>query len=253
MTDSVAFAEFLLRQGDNALILGHRLSEWCGHGPALEEDIALANTALDLIGQAQLWLGLAADAEGQGRDANALAYHRDAWDFRNALLVELPNEDFGRTLMREFLFDAFQVPWLTALCESSSQAVADIAAKSLKEASYHLERSADTVIALGDGTDESHRRMREALDYLWAYGGELMIDDDIDRAVAGEGIAPLPSSVRSTWDNTISEVLTEATLARPDSEFSHRGGRNGVRHTEYLGHLLAQMQVLPRSYPGARW
>lgn len=245
--------EFLLRQGDNTLVLGHRTSEWCGVGPALEEDIALANTALDLIGQTQLWLGYAAEVEGQGQSANDLAFLRDAYDFRNLLMLEVPNENFGRTLMRQFLFDAFQVPWLTALQTSSDQRVADIAAKSVKEALYHLERSAETVIALGDGTEESHARMQEALDYLWPYVGEMFADDATDTAITEAGIAPLPSTMRSHWDKTISHTLSEAYLKTPDGEFAHKGGRTGFRHTEHLGHMLATMQVLQRSYPGATW
>lgn len=245
--------EFLLRQGDNALVLGHRTSEWCGVAPALEEDIALANTALDLIGQTQLWLGYAADVEGAGRTANDLAFHRDAYDFRNMLMLEVPNEDFGRTLMRQFFFDAFQVPWLTALVSSSDTRVGEIAAKSLKEATYHLDRSAETVIALGDGTPESNAKMQAALDYLWPYTGEVFADDATDAAMAEAGVAPLPSSLRDAWQSTVSKVLNEAMLTQPDSTFAHSGGRSGARHTEHLGHMLATMQTLQRSYPDAVW
>ncbi|MEL6572035.1 MAG: 1,2-phenylacetyl-CoA epoxidase subunit PaaC [Pseudomonadota bacterium] len=245
--------EFLLRQGDNALVLGHRTSEWCGVAPALEEDIALANTALDLIGQTQLWLGYAAEVEGQGRSANDLAYLRDVYDFRNVLMLEVPNADFGRTLMRQFLFDAFQVPWLTALCGSSDTHVADIATKSVKEATYHLDRSADTVIALGDGTEESNARMQAALDHLWPYAGELFGEDETDQAMQKKGIAPLPASMRNDWDRTVHGTLSEAALRAPDSAFAHSGGRSGFRHTEHLGHMLATMQTLQRSYPGAAW
>ncbi|WP_298260779.1 1,2-phenylacetyl-CoA epoxidase subunit PaaC [uncultured Litoreibacter sp.] len=245
--------EFLLRQGDNALVLGHRTSEWCGVAPALEEDIALANTALDLIGQTQLWLGYAAEVEGKGRSANDLAYLRDVYDFRNALMLEVPNNDFGRTLMRQFLFDAFQVPWLTALSASSDERVAGIAAKSLKEATYHLERSSETVIALGDGTDESNRRMQDALDYLWPYAGELFGQDATDQAMQDAGVAPVPASMRSVWDTQIEQTLSAACLSRPDTSFAHSGGCNGSRHTEHLGHMLAVMQTLQRSYPGAVW
>lgn len=245
--------EFLLRQGDNALVLGHRTSEWCGTAPALEEDIALANTALDLIGQTQLWLGYAAEVEGQGRDANDLAFLRDAYDFRNVLLLEVPNEDFGRTLMRQFLFDAFQVPWLTALQSSSDVRVSDIAAKSLKEALYHLDRSTETVIALGDGTEESNLRMQAALDYLWPYVGELFSDDQTDQAMADADVAPLPSTLRADWDLTVKTTLTAGCLTAPESNFAHKGGRTGARHTEHLGHMLAVMQTLQRSYPGAVW
>lgn len=245
--------EFLLRQGDNALVLGHRTSEWCGVAPALEEDIALANTALDLIGQTQLWLGYASEVEGKGRSANDLAFLRDVYDFRNLLMLEVPNEDFGRTLMRQFLFDAFQVPWLTALCEASDQRVADIAAKSVKEAMYHLERSAETVIALGDGTEQSNARMQAALAYLWPFAGELFGADATDQAMQAAGAAPLPSSMRSAWDKTVTATLGQACLEIPQSSFAHSGGRSGAQHTEHLGHMLATMQTLQRSYPGAVW
>lgn len=243
--------EFLLRQGDNALVLGHRTSEWCGTAPALEEDIALANTALDLIGQTQLWLGYAADVEGECRSADDLAFLRDAYDFRNLLMLEVPNEDFGRTLMRQFLFDAFQVPWLTELVHSSDQRVADIAAKSLKEATYHLDRSSETVIALGDGTEESNARMQAALDFLWPYTGELFADDETDQAISEAGVAPLPSTIRDDWEASVR--MATACLTLPESTYAQSGGRTGFRHTEHLGHMLATMQVLQRSYPGATW
>lgn len=245
--------EFLLRQGDNALVLGHRTSEWCGVGPALEEDIALANIALDLIGQTQLWLAYAAEVEGAGRTANDLAYLRDVYDFRNVLMLEVPNQDFGRTIMRQFFFDAFQVPWLRALESSSDTRVSEIAAKSLKEALYHLERSSETVIALGDGSDESNRRMQVALEYLWPYAGEMLADDATDKAMADGQIAPLPSSMTPIWDETVTRALNAACLEKPDDRFAHKGGRTGMRHTEHLGHMLATMQVLQRSYPGATW
>jgi ring-1,2-phenylacetyl-CoA epoxidase subunit PaaC len=243
----------LLRQGDNALVLGHRTSEWCGTAPALEEDIALANTALDLIGQTQLWLGYAAEVEGAGRSANDLAFLRDVYDFHNVLMLEIPNEDFGRALLRQFLFDAFQVLWLTELEKSSDTRVMEIATKSLKEATYHLERSAGTVIALGDGTEESNARMQSGLDYLWAYVGEMFIDDQIDHAMSDAKIAPLPSTLRENWNVTVQRTMSHAYLSIPEGEFAHAGGRNSVRHTEHLGHMLAVMQTLQRSYPGATW
>ncbi len=245
--------EFLLRQGDNALVLGHRMSEWCGHGPALEEDIALANTALDLIGQTRLWLELAGDVEGKGRDADALAYLRDAYDFRNLLLLEVPNKDFGHSILRQFLFDAFQVPWLTELSQSDDERVAQIAAKSHKEALYHLDRSAETVIALGDGTQQSNQRMQIALDYLWPYSGEAFADDETDVAMQEQGIAPLPSDIKEIWHDRVNAVLEKAQLQQPASDFAHKGGRNGACHTEHLGHMLATMQILQRSYPDAVW
>ena len=168
-------------------------------------------------------------------------------------MLEVPNEDFGRTLMRQFLFDAFQVPWLTALSESRNTHVAEIAAKSVKEATYHLERSAETVIALGDGTEESNARMQAALDYLWPYAGEVFADDDVDAAMDDAGIAPLPSTMRTAWDSKVRATLEAATLTAPESQFAHSGGRTGFRHTEHLGHMLSTMQVLQRSYPGATW
>ncbi|MCH2078205.1 MAG: phenylacetate-CoA oxygenase subunit PaaC [Rhodobacteraceae bacterium] len=248
-----ALFEFLLRQGDNALVLGHRMSEWCGVAPALEEDIALANTALDLIGQTQLWLGYAAEVEDAGRSANDLAFRREVYDFKNLLMLEVPNEDFGRTLMRQFLFDAFQVPWLTALQASSDQRVADIAAKSLKEALCHLDRSQETVVALGDGTQESNARMKDALDFLWPYVGEMFADDAVDQAIAEAGVAPLPSTLREAHRATVKAAFRAAALTLPEGDFAHKGGRTGFRHTEHLGHMLATMQILQRSYPGATW
>jgi ring-1,2-phenylacetyl-CoA epoxidase subunit PaaC len=250
--DQAAFVEWLQRVGDNALILGHRVSEWCGHAPVLEEDIALANQALDLIGQCQLWLGLAAEVEGKGRSADDHAYLRDAAQFRNLLLVERPNGDFGQTLMRQFLFDAFHIELLRALKASSDPRVAEIAAKAEKEVAYHLERSADLVIRLGDGTAESHARMEKALKSQWPYVGEMFLDDAVDAAMAQAGIAPLPSSLKADWARTVTEVLAEATLAHPGEGFLHKGGKRGI-HTEHLGFILAEMQFLQRAYPGAVW
>lgn len=247
-----AFVEFLLRRGDDALVLGHRLSEWCGHAPVLEEDIAVANCALDLIGQAQMWLGLAGEVEGRGRSADDLAYFRDVYDFRNALLVERPNGDFGRTLMRQFLFDAWHLPFLQALSRSADPRVAAIAAKAVKEVAYHLEKSADLVIRLGDGTEESHRRMQGALDETWTYAGEFFVADATDATMVEAGVAPDPAGLKPQWEETVRAVLAEATLTVPETGFVHKGGRRGV-HTEHLGHMLAQMQFLQRAYPGAIW
>ena len=245
--------EFACRMGDNALILGHRVSEWCGHAPVLEEDIALANTALDLIGQTQLWLGLAGEVEGKGRSADDLAFLRDAWDFRNLLLVERPNGDFGVTMMRQFLFDAWHLPMLKALTGSTDDRVAGIARKAEKEVAYHLERSTATVIGLGDGTAESHARMQAALDLLWPYVGEMFTGDETDAALAKAGVAPEPESLRAGYDAHVAQVMAEATLTIPESRFAHLGGKTGARHSEHLGHLLATMQFLQRAYPGATW
>jgi len=248
-----ALFQTLLRLGDNTLVLGHRISEWCGRAPALEEDIALANTALDLIGQTQMWLGYAAEVEGAGRSADDLAFLRDVWDFRNILMVERPNLDFGHTMMRQFLFDAFNRAHLAALSTSTDPQIAEIAAKAVKEATYHLERASDSVIALGDGNAVSHDKMQSALDLLWPYVGEMFIPDAHDAQMAAAGIAPDPASLQAPWHSTVSAVLAKATLTIPDSTFAHKGGRSGAQHTEHLGHMLTQMQWLQRAYPDATW
>jgi len=245
--------QFALRMGDNALILGQRLGEWCGHAPALEEDIALANISLDLIGQTQLWLGLAGQLEGYEKTADDLAFHREVYDFHNLLLLEQPNRDFGHTMMRQYLFDTFHFLQLTALQTSSEQRVCDIAAKAVKEVSYHLERSSETVIALGDGTEESHARMQSALDRLWPFVGEMLTDDAIDQAVANARIGPRPSELKQDYIKSIEQVLEQATLRIPENNPAQKGGKSGTMHSEHLGHLLAQMQYLQRAYPDARW
>jgi ring-1,2-phenylacetyl-CoA epoxidase subunit PaaC len=253
MDRDAALFEYLLRLGDSTLILGHRVSEWCGHAPVLEEDIALANTALDLIGQTQFWLGLAGAVEGQGRDADRLAFHRDAWEFRNLLICERPNGDFGHTMMRQFLFDAYQSVLLAWLRGSAEPRIAEIAEKSAKEVAYHLDRSSGTVIGLGDGTAESHARMQAALDALWPWTGEMFMGDAVEATLAGLGIAPDPAALRPEWDALTGRVLAEATLTVPAGRFAHTGGRTGRMHTEDLGHLLTQMQWLQRAYPDATW
>ena len=246
-----AFFEYLLRLGDDRLVLGHRLSEWCGHGPILEEDIALANVALDLIGQATHFLQLAGQVEGKGRDEDALAYFRDAIDYRNVNLVELPNGDFGRTIVRQFLFDAWSVLLLDGLQRAAHTRLAGIAAKAYKEARYHVRHSGEWVLRLGDGTEESHRRVQTALDELWPYTGELFAADAVDRLLAGAG-APEPASLEAPWLEVVNDVVRRATLTLPPEGFMHSGGRQG-RHTEHLGHLLAEMQILARSHAGAKW
>lgn len=253
MSTADPYFDFLCRMGDNTLILGHRVSEWCGHSPVLEEDIALANIALDLIGQTQMWLGLAAEVEGKGRSADDLAMLRDVWDFRSALLVEQPNGDFGQTLMRQFLFDTWHLLMLQGLIKSCEPRVAEIAAKAVKEVQYHVERSGDTVIGLGDGTEESHTKMQAALDLMWPYVGELFTPDAVDEAMLAAGIAPDLTEMRKTFEAQVSAVMAEATLTIPDSRFAHKGGKSGFQHTEHLGHLLSNMQWLQRAYPGANW
>ena len=242
-----------LRLGDNALILGQRLSEWCGHAPALEEDIALANIALDLIGQTQLWLELAGQLEGCKQTADELAFHREVYDFHNLLLVEQPNRDFGHTMMRQYLFDAFHFLHLKALQTSGDQRVGDIATKAIKEVTYHLERSGETVITLGDGTEESRFRMQSALERLWPFVGEMLSDDEVDHAIADANIGPLPSQLKNDYLQIIEPVLRQATLSTPEGSFAQKGGKSGKMHSEHLGHLLAQMQYLQRAYPDACW
>jgi ring-1,2-phenylacetyl-CoA epoxidase subunit PaaC len=246
------FFEYLLRLADDRLVLGHRLSEWCGHGPILEEDIALANIALDLIGQASMLLKLAGEVEGKGRSEDALAYFRDTIEFRNAQLVELPNGDFAATIVRQFLFDAWDVLVLDRLTSAANESLAGIAAKALKEAKYHLRHSAEWVRMLGDGTAESHRRAQAALDALWPYTTELFLTDDVDRQAIAAGSGVDVESLRARWRQTVDQVFAEATLVIPKDGFAPRGGRIG-RHTEHLGRMLADMQSLARAHPGASW
>ncbi|MBX3133585.1 MAG: phenylacetate-CoA oxygenase subunit PaaC [Gemmatimonadaceae bacterium] len=244
--------EYLLRLGDDRLILGHRMSEWTGHGPILEEDIATANIALDLIGQAAQLLKLAGEVEGKGRSEDALAYFRDGTQFRNCLLVELPRGDFGDTMLRQFLFDAYSVLLLDELSRCGHTGLAAIAAKALKESKYHLRHSSEWVLRLGDGTEESHRRIQASLDRLWKYTGELFTPDAVDEAVAAEGVRVDVAGIKSRWDTMVDDVLTRATLTKPADAPMQLGGRRG-RHTEHIGHLLAMMQSVARAHPGATW
>lgn len=244
--------EYLLRLGDNALILSHRLSEWCGHGPVLEEDLALTNVALDLIGQAQFWLGYAGELEGRGRDADALAFRRDVWDFRNVLLVEQPNGDYAQTIARQFYFDAWHVLVLSALTASTDPRIAEIAEKALKEVKYHLDRSALWVVTLGDGTEESHERMQRAINDLWSYTGELFEVDALEASLIASGVAADLEKLVEPWRATVANTLREATLEVPAPTWMQSGGKKGV-HSESLGHMLAEMQFLQRAYPEATW
>ena len=244
--------QYTLRRADDALILGHRLSEWCGQAPVLEEDIALANIALDLIGQARALYGYAAEAEGAGHDEDELAYRRDAPQFRNLLLVEQPNGDFAATIVRQLLYSAFMDPYWRAMAGSGDPTLSGVAAKAEKEVAYHLRHSAEWLIRLGDGTAESHGRAEAALDELWMYTGELFETDAVDRALIEAGIAVDPAALRPEWDRTLDRVLAEATLTRPPDGWMQTGGRRG-RHSEHLGHILAELQFLQRAYPDAAW
>ena len=242
-----------LRAGDNTLVLSQRLSEWCGKGPALEEDMALTNIALDLLGQSTLWLSYAAKLEGKDRDEDDLAFLRDAHEFHNLLLVEQPNGDYGYTLVRQLYFDVWHTLWLRSLLSSSDSDIAHIAEKSLKEVTYHLRRSSDLIIRLGDGSNESHQRIQRSVDALWMYSGECFIEDELDKVIADRKIAPLPSSLKEEWLATIQSIFSEATLSMPSKDaWMQQGGKQG-RHTEHLGYLLAEMQFLQRAYPGATW
>lgn len=244
--------QYLLRLGDDRLVLGHRLSEWCGHGPILEEDIAIANIALDLLGQANLLLELAGRIEGQGRDQDALAYFREAIDFRNALITELPKGDFAFTIVRQFLVSVHSALLMEQLQRSSHQDLAGIAAKAFKEARYHARHTADWMLKLGDGTEESHARAQHAIDEIWRFTGELFESDAVEQRLVEQGIAVDTAALREPWKAQVSRVIGEATLRMPDDGFMQRGGRVG-RHTEHLGHLLAEMQIVARSFPGAQW
>ena len=247
-----ALATYAMRLGDDSLIAGQRLSEWCGHAPALEVDLSLANVALDLIGQATHFLDLAGTIEGKGRDADALAFHRDAMDFSNCLLVEQQNGDFAQTIARQFLFAHYQELLFAALAAGKDERFAAIAAKAVKETAYHATLASDWVVRLGDGTEESRARMIGGIDWMWRFTGELFDMDEIDAAAMAAGVGVDKAALRAAWDQRIDAALHEATLERPAPHRPVLGGRSG-RHSEQLGHLLSDMQFLQRAYPGATW
>ena len=243
---------YALRRADDALILGHRLSEWTGHAPVLEEELALANIGLDLIGQARTLYGYAAACEGAGNDEDTYAYRRDAPQYRNLLLVEQPNGDFAQTIVRQLLYSAFADPYWRAMTGSTDATLAAIAAKSEKESAYHLRHAAEWLIRLGDGTAESHRRAQDALDLLWPYSGEMFEADQAEQVLIAQGAAVDPATLRASWNAMLDRVLQEATLTRRNDGWMQSGGRSG-RHSEHLGHLLSELQYLQRTYPGATW
>jgi ring-1,2-phenylacetyl-CoA epoxidase subunit PaaC len=244
--------EYVLRLGDNCLILSQRLGEWCGHGPILEEDIALTNFALDLLGHARFWLSYAAELEGAGRDEDQLAFLRDSGEFRNLLLVEQENGDFAETIARQFFFDTWYLAVLDKLRSSTDIRIRAIAEKAVKEVKYHLQRSTDWVIRLGDGTPESKRRMQSAIDRLWMYTGEMFEMDAVDQEMLNRGVGVDLSAVRDRWMEHVGKVLDQATLTRPAATWMQRGGKQGI-HTERLGYILSEMQTIQRSYPGLQW
>ena len=247
-----AHFRYLLRLGDTSLVLGQRLAEWVGHSPALEEDLGLANLSLDLVGQARLLLSHAGELEGKGRDEDALAFLRDAPAFMNLSLAEQPNGDFGRTMVRQCLLDAWQLEVYTGLLNSSDTRLASIAAKALKETRYHMRFSAGWLVRLGDGTEASHRRVQDALNELWRFTTELFAADEVDDVLVAAGVAPELAALQPRWLARIDEVLQEATLVRPAAVPYQWHGKRGV-HTEHLGLMLAEMQHLQRTYPGAKW
>jgi ring-1,2-phenylacetyl-CoA epoxidase subunit PaaC len=243
---------YLLRLADSPLILAQRLSDWCGHGPVLEEDLALSNMALDLIGQARLLLTHAGRVDSRDRDEDQLAFLRMEYEYRNLTMVELPNGDFGQTVMRNCLFSAYQVELWKQLQASTDPELAAIAAKSIKESTYHLNHSADWVIRLGDGTTQSQQRMQAALDQLWPYTAEMFDADETDRAVTENGFGVHPSTLEPGWQNTVSQVISEATLIQPADTPFVSSGKSG-RHSEHMGHLLGELQYMQRTFPGAQW
>jgi len=252
MTDPKKLQSYVLRLADNALVLGQQVSAWCGHAPALEEDIAFANTALDLIGQATLWLSYASELDEQGRSADDLAFLRGEREFSNILLVEQPNGDFGVSLMRQFIFDAAHFPYLKGLAQSNDSRIAEIAAKSVKEAAYHLERSSDLIIRLGGGTQESHDYMQRALDGLWRFSSEIFTPDALELSMIEQGIAPDFSDIETYFTAHVDKVFEQAHLKRPESSHMRSGGKTGL-HSENMGPLLAEMQYLQRAFPGVQW
>lgn len=244
--------KFVLRHGDDSLILGHRMSEWCGHGPILEEDIAMTNIALDLVGQATSLLEYAADIEGKGRTADDLAFLRLEREYGNLLLVEQRNGNFGDTMVRQFLFDAFRKLLYESLRSSSDARLSAIAEKSLKETNYHLKHSSEWVIRLGDGTPESHERIQQSLNELWRYTNELFYWDEVEQELFDQGVIQDLRLLKSAWKDHVLRVLQEATLTIPDNNWQFDGGRKG-KHSEHLGYLLAEMQYMQRTYPGMQW
>lgn len=243
---------YTLHLADNALIIGHRNSEWCGHGPVLEQDIAISNIALDFIGQARNFYQYAATLTGNGTTEDTFAYLRDGLDYKNALITELPNGDWAQTTLRQFLFSAYQYYYYQQLEKSADQQLADIAAKSLKEVTYHLRWSSEWVIRLGDGTTESNQRLNHALNEIWNFTGELFIPTEYETAMLKQGIGADLALVQKSWLQKVEETFAEATISIPTKSWAQQGGKEGV-HTEHLGYILAEMQFLQRAYPGAEW
>ncbi len=244
--------EYILHLADNGLILAQRLGEWCGHGPVLEQDIALTNIALDVLGQARYFYQYAAEVDGQGKSEDDYAYLRGEREFKNFLLLEQPNGDWAHTIMRQFFYDNFMQLVYTKLLLSIDKQIAAIASKAIKEVNYHLKFSSEWVIRMGDGTEESHERVQNAANTLWEFTGELFVPTDYDNEMASQGIAPDVTSLKNEWENRVNEIFAEATLQVPQATWFQSGGKTGV-HSENLGLLLTDLQYLQRTYPGASW
>lgn len=253
MTDATQLKyTYCLRLGDNAWILAHRLSEWCSNGPFLEEDLALTNLALDLIGRAQGFYKYAAELEGKGRTEDDIAYKRNEREYYNYLVTEMPNGNFADTTARQFYISTFEYLYFTTLQKSNDETIAALAAKTLKEVKYHMAHAADWVIRLGDGTDESHEKMQQAINELWMYTGEFFEMDETDKKLLTTGVGIDASTLHDNWLQKVKETLTEAKLELPHAEYMQTGSKQGI-HTEYLGHMLGEMQYLQRAYPDAKW
>lgn len=249
---ATASFEYVVRHGDDNLVLAQRLGEWISRAPELEIDVALANIAVDHLGVARSLLAYAAELEAAGGSEDTLAMGRTEREFRNLLLVEQPNGDFATTVARQLFFDAYQLGLWEAMAGSTDPTLAGVAGKAVKEAGYHLRFSSGWVVRLGDGTAESHRRMQRAVDDLWRFTGELLAGDAVDAEMARQGVGPDPASLRDRWRQRIGDVLHRATLRVPEDDFARTGGRSGL-HTEHLGHLLGELQWMQRSYPGLNW
>lgn len=243
---------YTLRMGDNALILGQRLGEWCGHGPVLEQDIALSNIALDQLGQARMLMDMAARQKGKEYNEDKMAFFRDVFDYHNLLLLELPNQDWGVTITRQFLFDTFNYFFYSDLLKSKNEEWRAIAQKAIKEIAYHAQWSAEWMIRFGDGTEESHHRAQNALNDLWEWTGEMFAPDAVDAVLLKEELIPDLKSIKTRWHDKVAQILEQATLEKPEDDWMQEGGKQG-EHTEYLGYILAEMQHLPRMYPEAQW
>lgn len=244
--------DYTLHLADNALIIGHRNSEWCGHGPVLEQDIAISNIALDFIGQARNLYQYAAELSGNDATEDSLAFLRDVPEFKNLLITELPNGDWAQTTLRQFLFSTYQYYFYQQLQNSSDTRLAAIAAKSLKEVTYHLRWSSEWVIRLGDGTEESKQRLLTAVDEVWNFTGEMFLPANYETALLQNHIGVDLTTIREQWLQKVQEVFAEATIGIPEKSWAQQGGKTGI-HTEHLGYILAEMQFLQRAYPGAEW